>query len=57
MELKKILKLVGSDFMDKLQESLKKESIEDLFETYKNIEKLINELNSSIKELPPKEEL
>lgn len=43
--------------MDKLQEFLKKESIEDLFETYKNIEKLINELNSSIKELPPKEEL
>lgn len=43
--------------MDKLQESLKKESIEDLFETYKNIENLINELNSSIKELPPKEEL
>lgn len=43
--------------MNKLQESLKQETIEDLFETYKNIEKLINELNNSIKELPPKEEL
>lgn len=43
--------------MEKLKEQLKKESIENLYETYKKIEKLINDLNSNIKQLPPKEEL
>lgn len=43
--------------MEKLQGSLRKENLKDLYDTYKRLDVLINELNKGIKELPPKEEL
>lgn len=43
--------------MEKLQGSLRKEDLKDLYDTYKRLDILINELNKCIKELPPKEEL
>lgn len=43
--------------MEKLQGSLRKENLKDLYDTYKRLDVLINELNKCIKELPPKEEL
>lgn len=43
--------------MEKLQKGLRKEDLKDLYDTYKRLEVLINELNKCVKELPPKEEL
>ncbi len=43
--------------MNNLEKNLTKEKIEDLYTTYDKIVKLLENLEKSIKELPPKEEL
>ena len=43
--------------LEKLEKNLTKEKIEDLYTTYDKIVKLLENLEKSIKELPPKEEL
>ena len=43
--------------MNNLEQNLTKEKIEDLYTTYDKIVKLLENLEKSIKELPPKEEL
>lgn len=43
--------------MNNLEKNLKKEPLEELYNTYTLIISLINELEKSIKDLPPKEEI
>lgn len=43
--------------MNNLEKNLTKEKIKDLYTTYDKIVKLLENLEKSIKELPPKEEL
>lgn len=43
--------------MNNLEKNLKKESMEELYNTYTKIISLIDNLEKSIKELPAKEEL
>lgn len=43
--------------MEEFSKSIDKEGLEDLYNTYMQLVSLIEELNNSIKELPPKEEL
>ncbi len=43
--------------MEELKLNLEKENVKDLYDTYIRILAVIEELNNSKKELPPKEEL
>lgn len=43
--------------MEELKINLEKENVKDLYNTYIKILAVIEELNNSKKELPPKEEL
>ena len=47
---------VGKD-MEELKLNLEEENVKDLYDTYIRILAVIEELNNSKKELPPKEEL
>ncbi len=43
--------------MDEFKESIEKNDINELYETYLKLNSLLEELEKNIKQLPPKEEL
>ena len=43
--------------MEELSKNIKKDNLKDLYETYLKLKSLVDELNSSKKDLPPKEEI
>lgn len=43
--------------MEELTNNIKNENLQEIYDTYIKIKNLIDELNSSKKDLPPKEEI
>lgn len=43
--------------MEEFNKNIKKENIEEIYDTYLKIKSLISELEKSKKDLPPKEEI